>query len=111
MRTPAGLLLALAAALPLAGCATPPKHFPSQTATRYVGKPLLKLEMDWSAPWSLNADDDGQVATWRFDQYNLAGCTVTVHTDAGGIIKKVAWTPGCGPKGTGAGSPTGYESP
>lgn len=101
----------LAATLPLAGCASAPKHYPSETAAGYVGRPLLDLEMHWSTPWDLRASGDGQVAAWRFDQYNLAGCTVTVHTDAGGIIRKVAWTVGCGPKGTGAATPAGFDSP
>ena len=101
----------IATGLVLAGCAAPPKHYPSATAARYVGKPLLELEMHWSTPWSLSPAGDGQDATWRFDQYNLAGCTVTIHTDSSGIVRKVTWTPGCGPKGTGAGEPTGYDSP
>ncbi|MDE2049754.1 MAG: hypothetical protein KGL45_00750 [Gammaproteobacteria bacterium] len=109
MRIFSGLLL-LAAGL-LAGCAAPPKHYPSETAAHYLGKPLLELEMHWSAPWSLSPAGGGQAATWRFDQYNLAGCTVTVHTDDSGVIRKVVWTPGCGPKGTGTGQPTGYDSP
>lgn len=106
MRTLSALLLSLTAGLWLAGCATPPKHYPSQTAAGYVGKPLLKLEMDhWSTPWNISAAGDGQAATWLFNQYNLAGCTVTVRTDANGVIRTVAWTQGCGPKGTGAAPP------
>lgn len=102
----------LAIVLPLAGCATPPKHFPSATASGYLGKPLLALEMHWSAPSGLREAGDGRAATWSFDQYNLAGCTVTVHTDASGIIRKVAWTRGCGPKGTGSSAPmASYDSP
>lgn len=99
MRT--GLLL-LGIELLLAGCAAPPAHYPSETAAGYIGKPLLDLELHWSAPWDIAAAGRGQKATWRFDQYNLAGCTVTVHADAGGIIRKVDWTRGCGPKGTGS---------
>lgn len=111
MRTIARLLLSLTVALLPAACATPPAHFPSETAAKYVGKSLLDLEMHWSAPWAISTAGEGQSATWRFDQYNLAGCTVTVDTDAGGIIRKVVWTPGCGPKGTGTGTPLGYDSP
>lgn len=105
MSTRSGLLLSLAAGLLLAGCATPPSHYPSQTAAHYVGKPLAKLEMHWSVPWSVHTAGQGQKATWLFSQYNLAGCTVTVHTDAGGIIRKVDWTQWCGPKGTGLPTP------
>jgi len=111
MRVRSALLLCITAALLLGGCETPPKHYPSDTAAKYVGKSLQDLEMHWSAPWDLRRAGEGQAATWRFDQYNLAGCTVTVHTDAEGIIRKVAWTPGCGPKGTGSGAPMGYDSP
>ena len=89
----------------MAGCEildkTPPERRPSAIAVDYVGKPLMQLEMRWSEPWDLKAAGTGQAATWRFDQFNLAGCTVTVDTDAMGIITKVAWTRGCGPKGTG----------
>ena len=106
MRIGSGLLLLLAIGSLLAGCAilddTPPERHPSAIAAGYVGKPLLQLEMRWSEPWNLRAAGDGQAATWRFDQFNLAGCSVTVETDADGIIRKVAWTPGCGPKGTGS---------
>ncbi|MGH8302475.1 MAG: hypothetical protein ACRET5_13495, partial [Steroidobacteraceae bacterium] len=80
MRISASLLLSLSSALLLAGCAAPPAHFPSETAAKYVGKSLLDLEMHWSAPWAISAAAAGQAATWRFDQYNLAGCTVTVDT-------------------------------
>jgi hypothetical protein len=101
--SPGALLLAVA--LLLAGCAmlddTPPKAYPSAIAAGYVGRPLLDLEMKWSAPWDLGTAGGGQKATWTFDGYNLAGCKVTVHTDAAGIIRTVTWTPGCGPKGTG----------
>lgn len=107
----AALAVALAVASALAGCASAPKHYPSETASGYVGKPLLNLEMHWSTPWSLNGSGGSQTATWRFDQYNLAGCTVTVHTDANGIIRKVAWTVGCGPKGTGSPTPAGLDPP
>ena len=102
MRIRSWLLPPLVVALPLAGCASTPTHYPSETATRYVGKRLLDLEMHWSTPEDIGgAGGQGQKATWRFDQYNLAGCTVTAHTDATGIIRKVEWTRGCGPKGTG----------
>ena len=101
MRKPPTLLLLLPVALLAAGCASTPVHYPSDIATKYVGKSLLDLEMHWSTPWDISAAGGGQKATWRFDQYNLAGCTVTVHADAGGIIRKVEWTRGCGPKGTG----------
>jgi hypothetical protein len=107
---PPGLLVSLASALLAAGCATPPKHYPSQTAAHYVGKPLLDLEMHWSTPWNVGAGDS-QAATWLFNQYNLAGCTVTVHTDARSIIRSVAWTSGCGPKGTGTPPPPEGFSP
>jgi hypothetical protein len=104
-RARTGLLLLLAVDLLLAGCAllddTPPKRYPSEIVASYVGGPLLDLEMKWSAPWDIASEGQGQKATWQFDGYNFAGCTVTVHTDAAGIIRKVAWTPGCGPKGTG----------
>jgi hypothetical protein len=102
---PPGLLVPLAMALLPAGCATPPKHYPSQTAAHYVGKRLTDLEMHWSVPWNVGGGDNGRAATWLFNQYNLAGCTVTVHTDARGIIRTVAWTRGCGPKGTGTPPP------
>jgi hypothetical protein len=99
------LALILAVDLLLTGCAilddTPPKRLPSVIAAGYIGQPLLDLEMKWSEPMDLAAAGDGQKAVWRFDDYNFAGCTVTVHTDAAGVISKVAWTPGCGPKGTG----------
>ena len=111
MRMRSGLLLLLATELLTGGCATPPKHYPSQTATGYIGKRLLDLEMHWSAPWDLGAAGAGQRATWRFDQYNLAGCTVTVHTDASGIIRTVSWTQGCGPKGTGTAPPKEFGAP
>ena len=100
-----GILLLPAVTILLAGCEildnTPPERPPSTIAAGYVGKPLLQLEMRWSEPWNLRAAGDGQAATWQFDQFNLAGCTVTVDTDATGIITKEAWTRGCGPKGTG----------
>lgn len=111
MRTDTRRLVSLAAALLLAGCATPPKHYPSETAAGYVGKPLVKLEMHWSAPSDIHGEGQAQAATWLFYQYNLAGCTVTVHTDSGGIIRKVEWTRGCGPKGTGAPPPSGGFGP
>lgn len=103
--------LLLALVVLLAGCAATPAHYPSETATHYVGKRLLDLEMHWSIPMDLNgAESAGQTAMWRFDQYNLAGCTVTVHTDSSGIIRDVEWTRGCGPKGTGTVA-TGSDGP
>lgn len=106
-----GLLLLLVTDLLFAGCATAPQHHPSETAQRYVGKPLLELEMHWSTPWDLSSAGGRKTATWRFDQYNLAGCSVTVHTDAAGIITNVAWTLGCGPKGTGAPAEADSDQP
>jgi hypothetical protein len=111
MRIRSGLLVLLAADVLSAGCATAPKHYPSETAASYVGKRLLDLEMHWSAPWDLSAAGRGQRATWRFDQYNFAGCSVTVHTDAGGIIRHVSWTRGCGPKGTGTAPAKDFGAP
>ena len=114
MRIRSALMLLLALDLLLAGCAilddTPPDRHPSAVAAGYVGKPLVDLEMHWSAPWSLSSAGGEQAATWRFDQFNLAGCRVTVHTDANGIIRRVAWTRGCGPKGTGAVPGSGFDS-
>ena len=111
MRIRSSLLLPLVVGLPLAGCAATPAHYPSETAARYVGKRLLDLEMHWSVPWDISgAEGEGQKATWRFDQYNLAGCTVTAHTDAAGMIRSVEWTRGCGPKGTGT-EATGSDEP
>lgn len=101
MRRHPGLTVLLALGALLTGCATAPAHYPSATATQYVGKSLLDLEMHWSTPYDLAPEGTGQAATWRFDQYNLAGCKVTVHSDAAGIIRNVSWTRGCGPKGTG----------
>lgn len=98
------LVLLLAIGPLLAGCAmlddTPPERAPSLIAASYLGKPLQDLEMRWSEPVELGAAAGGQKATWRFDQFNFAGCSVTVHTDAGGLIRKVDWTAGCGPKHT-----------
>ena len=106
MRIRPRILLLLATPLLLTGCEildnTPPERPPSVVAAEYVGKPLLQLEMRWSEPWNLRPAGDGQAATWRFDQFNLAGCTLTADTDAAGIITKVTWTRGCGPKGTGS---------
>jgi hypothetical protein len=100
-----GLLLLPAVGLLLAGCAmlddTPPKRYPSEIVASYVGSPLLDLEMKWSEPLDIASEGKGQKATWQFDGYNFGGCSVTVHTDAAGIIRTVAWTTGCGPKGTG----------
>ena len=104
-RTHAALLLLPVVALLLAGCAmlddTPPKRYPSQIVASYVGGPLTDLEMKWSEPLELSRAGDGQKATWSFDGYNLAGCKVTVRTDAAEVIKNITWTQGCGPKGTG----------
>jgi hypothetical protein len=111
MRILPALLLLSGLGLALAGCASAPQHYPSETAARYVGKPLLQLEMHWSAPWNLGGGSAGKTATWRFDQYNLAGCSVTVRTDAAGIIRNVAWTRGCGPKGTGTEELPGPDQP
>jgi len=105
MAARAGLILLAAAGPLLTGCAilddTPPKRYPSEVVASYVGGPLLDLEMKWSAPLDIANEGAGQKATWRFDGYNFAGCTLTVHTDAAGTIKNATWTPGCGPKGTG----------
>lgn len=105
-RARAALLLLPAVALLLAGCAmlddTPPKRYPSAIVASYVGGPLADLEMKWSTPLDIANAGKGQKATWQFDGYNFGGCTVTVHTDAAGIIRKVEWTTGCGPKGTGS---------
>jgi hypothetical protein len=99
-----GLLFLPLVVLLLAGCEllddTPPKGYPSETVADYIGQPLLDLEMKWSEPMDLAGEGAGQKATWQFDGYNYAGCTVTVHTDASGIITKATWTKGCGPKGT-----------
>lgn len=95
----------------LAGCASTPAHFPSDTAKGYIGKPVFDLEMHWSTPSSVGTKHGTRRATWRFDQYNLAGCTVTVETDASGVIRKVSWTQGCGPKGTGTPPSGGSRSP
>ncbi|MGH8199970.1 MAG: hypothetical protein ACREVO_06345 [Steroidobacteraceae bacterium] len=99
------LVLGLVLGLPLADCEllddTPPQQLPSVIAARYVGRPLLDLEMKWSEPLELSRAGDGQKATWSFDGYNLAGCRVTVRTDAAEVIRELTWTPGCGPKGTG----------
>ena len=106
MRIRAGLIPFLALGPVLVGCEmldhTPPERRPSLIAADYVGKPLLQLEMRWSEPWDLRGEGNGRAATWRFDQFNLAGCTVTAHADTTGIIRNLTWTRGCGPKGTGA---------
>ena len=81
----------------LAGCASTPPHYPSATAVARIGKPLFNLEMRWSTPAGLHEKDGVHVATWRFNQYNYAGCTVTVRTDRADVIRKVTWTKGCGP--------------
>lgn len=89
------LVVALGA---LAACASTPPHYPSQTAQTYVGKTLFKLEMRWSVPSNIDPLNGGHTASWMFNQYNYAGCTVTVHTDSQDIIRSVSWTQGCGPK-------------
>ncbi len=94
-----GRLASLALILTLAGCATAPPHYPSQTAQSYVGKRLFDLEMRWSTPLDSSQSSSGRVAKWEFNQYNYAGCSVTVHTDAADIIRGVTWTRGCGPQG------------
>lgn len=81
----------------LTACATKPPHYPSQTAETYVGKPLFNLEMRWSTPSGSDQVSGGRVARWDFDQYNYAGCSVSVHTDSADIIRSVSWTQGCGP--------------
>lgn len=105
MRLSRSFLLVLALSLPLTGCEllddSPPQQLPAVIASRYVGRPLLDLEMKWSEPLEIGRDGDGQKATWSFDGYNLAGCKVTVRTDAAEAIRDVTWTRGCGPKGTG----------
>ena len=92
--------VSLALAAVLTGCAAAPTHYPSETAQKYVGKPLFALEMHWSVPSHISAHRGRRRATWRFDQYNLSGCRVSVDTDAHGIIRAVSWTEGCGPKST-----------
>jgi hypothetical protein len=106
-----GLLFSLAVGLFATGCASAPQHYPSETAASYVGKPLSELEIHWSVPWDIGAAGNGRKATWRFDQYNLAGCTVSARTDATGIIRSVSWTQGCGPKGTETAEPPGSGVP
>jgi len=106
-----GMLISLAVGLLAAGCASAPQHYPSETAAGYVGKPLSELEIHWSVPWDIGTAGSGRKATWRFDQYNLAGCTVTARIDASGIIRSVSWTRGCGPKGTETAEPTGIGVP
>lgn len=98
MRAVARPLALLAFIGALAACASPPKHYPSQTAQTYVGKSLFALEMRWSTPSSADEVKGGREARWDFDQYNYAGCSVTVRTDRAGIIRKVSWTRGCGPQ-------------
>jgi hypothetical protein len=115
MRMRPWLLLLLAIQPVLGGCEildhAPPAPHPSAIAADYVGKPLMQLETRWSEPWDLSADGAGKAASWRFDQFNLAGCSVTVHTDGAGIIRDVAWTRGCGPKGTGSEAALGSDAP
>lgn len=90
-----GALLALIGTV--AACTTTPPHYPSHTAQTYVGKPLFDLEMRWSTPSRSDQVSGGHVARWDFDQYNYAGCSVTVHTDSQDIIRTISWTRGCGP--------------
>ncbi len=82
----------------LSACAAPPSHYPSQTAQTFVGKPLFNLEMHWSTPSRSDQVNGARVARWDFDQYNYAGCSVTVRTDSADIIRSVSWTQGCGPQ-------------
>ena len=90
----------LALAALLAACASTPPHYPSQTAQRFIGKPLFSLEMHWSIPIALRHAHahGGRRAIWKFNQYNYDGCHVTVFTDRKDIIRKVTWTTGCGPE-------------
>lgn len=83
----------------LAACASTPPHYPSATAEAHIGKPLFDLEMRWSTPAGLHFVHGEHVATWKFSQYNYAGCSVTVHTDRHDVIQEVTWTKGCGPTG------------
>ncbi len=89
-----GMLGALAL---ISGCATVPAHYPSATAEAHIGKSLFSLEMRWSTPARLHEVRGRRIATWRFNQYNYAGCDVTVHTDRSEVIREVTWTKGCGP--------------
>ncbi|MHB1872584.1 MAG: hypothetical protein ACYCT1_17265 [Steroidobacteraceae bacterium] len=91
------VLSVLAPLAVLSACATTPPHYPATTAQARVGKPLFNLEMRWSTPNGLREVPGGRIATWRFNQYNYAGCSVSVHTDRDDIIRKVTWTKGCGP--------------
>ncbi len=92
-----GTLAGLGALALLAGCATTPAHYPSATAEAHIGKSLFSLEMRWSTPARLHEVHGRRIATWRFDQYNYTGCSVTVHTDRTEVIREVTWTKGCGP--------------
>ena len=92
-----GMLGTVGALVCLAGCASTPPHYPSATAVARIGKPLFDLEMRWSTPAGLHEKHGVHVATWRFNQYNYAGCTVTVRTDRTDVIREVTWTKGCGP--------------
>ncbi len=92
-----GALSVLVSLALLSACATTPPHYPATTAQARVGKPLFNLEMRWSTPNGLREVPGGRIATWRFNQYNYAGCSVSVHTDHEDIIRKVTWTTGCGP--------------
>jgi hypothetical protein len=94
LRDALSVLVPLAA---LSACASTPPHYPATTAQARVGKPLFNLEMRWSTPNGLREVPGGRIATWRFNQYNYAGCSVSVHTDHEDIIRKVTWTKGCGP--------------
>lgn len=91
------MLSTLASLAVLSACATTPPHYPATTAQARVGKPLFNLEMRWSTPTGLREVPGGRIATWRFNQYNYAGCSVSVHTDRDDVIRKVTWTKGCGP--------------
>lgn len=93
-----GTLAVLGALVLTAGCASAPARFPSATAQAHIGKSLFSLEMRWSTPARLHEVHGKHIATWRFNQYNYAGCNVTVHTDRSDVIREVTWTQGCGPK-------------
>ncbi len=92
-----GALAALGTLVLLGACASTPPHYPSATAEKRIGKPLFNLEMRWSTPSGLRQLGEGRIATWRFNQYNYAGCNVEVRTDRHDIIRHVSWTTGCGP--------------
>jgi hypothetical protein len=92
-----GTLGTLSTLVLLGACASAPPHYPSAIAEKRIGKPLFNLEMRWSTPSGLRQEGEGRIATWRFNQYNYAGCNVEVRTDRHDIIRHVSWTTGCGP--------------